>query len=443
MAKKVFYVSGMHCPSCEILIEERVKKIKGVKSVGVSLKDKMITIEENDDRIDSRALNDVFKDLEYRFAKEKPAEANNEKKTAMYVLLGAIAVAAIIIYPKVRFSANVNQDSSLVSFFGFGLLAGFSTCAALVGGLLISVSSRWGKIFKNRSAIIPGLYFSVGRLAGFMVGGGILGILGGYISKVPAISSYITIFISILILISALKILGFNIPLPKLKLFRSKFSLTEEKKTSRFEPAIIGIFSFFIPCGFTFATQMFALQSGSMTRGMLIMTFFAFGTLIPLFLISVFGQKINGGGKAISVISKIVAVLIIAFSIWNIYSQAGLLIDKIKAGDNVQSYSGGKDTSSGSDNTTGTEETIRMKVTEYGFSPNKFSVKSGSKVRFEITNEFGGGCTNALISPSLWKGEIDLPLNKTVVKEFVAPAPGRYRFSCWMGMVNGTIEVTN
>ncbi len=430
MNKKIFYVSGMHCSSCGILIEERVKKMKGVESANVSLDDQILTIEENDSEIDSKALNQIFEDVEYRFAEEKPAEGEMGRKAALYILMAATIIAAIVAYPKLKSFASVTSDSSLASFFGFGILAGFSTCAALVGGLLISVSARWARIFKDQSAAVPAAYFSLGRVLGFMVGGGVLGVLGGYVSRIPAISSYLTIIVSIMILVSGLNILGVNIPFPGIRLFRNKFSLVEDGKISRFEPAAIGAFSFFVPCGFTFAAQMFALRSGSPIKGLLIMTFFALGTLIPLFLISIFGQKISGTGKLLGIISKAVAVLIIAFSVWNIYSQADLLIRKAKAGDFAQ-------------NPVGEEETIRMRVTEYGFSPNKLTVKTGSKVRFEITNEFGAGCANAIISPSLWNGEVDLPLNKTVIKEFVAPTPGRYRFSCWMGMVNGIIEVTN
>ena len=52
------------------------------------------------------------------------------------------------------------------------------------------------------------------------------------------------------------------------------------------------------------------------------------------------------------------------------------------------------------------------------------------------------GCTNAIIS-KLWNGQISLTQGKTSVKEFTPSKVGLYKFSCWMGMVSGTIEVVD
>jgi plastocyanin domain-containing protein len=47
------------------------------------------------------------------------------------------------------------------------------------------------------------------------------------------------------------------------------------------------------------------------------------------------------------------------------------------------------------------------------------------------------------MSRSLFEGQIDLVDGTTSVKEFTSPKPGVYKFSCWMGMVSGTVEVVD
>ena len=64
-------------------------------------------------------------------------------------------------------------------------------------------------------------------------------------------------------------------------------------------------------------------------------------------------------------------------------------------------------------------------------------------VRWEITDKGTSGCTNAIISKGLFNEEISLVPGETSVKEFTPGKPGKYKFSCWMGMISGIIEVVD
>ncbi|OIP86746.1 hypothetical protein AUK05_02850 [Candidatus Shapirobacteria bacterium CG2_30_35_20] len=74
-----------------------------------------------------------------------------------------------------------------------------------------------------------------------------------------------------------------------------------------------------------------------------------------------------------------------------------------------------------------------------GYTSSTFTIKAGLPVRWEITDRGTAGCTNAVISRSLFQGQINLVPGTTSVREFTAPTT--YRFSCWMGMISSTIEV--
>lgn len=86
-------------------------------------------------------------------------------------------------------------------------------------------------------------------------------------------------------------------------------------------------------------------------------------------------------------------------------------------------------------------QVIKMDASSRGYSPSYFKVKAGIPVRWEITDTGTSGCTNAIIADGLLKGQINLSRGKVAVQEFTPTTPGKYQFSCWMGMISGIIEV--
>ncbi|KKQ92325.1 MAG: Heavy metal transport/detoxification protein [Candidatus Shapirobacteria bacterium GW2011_GWE1_38_92] len=84
-----------------------------------------------------------------------------------------------------------------------------------------------------------------------------------------------------------------------------------------------------------------------------------------------------------------------------------------------------------------------MEANARGYFPANLTVRAGVPVRWEITDTGTSGCTNAIISRALFTGQIDLTPGQTSVKDFTVSQPGNYRFSCWMGMVTGTIQAVD
>ena len=87
------------------------------------------------------------------------------------------------------------------------------------------------------------------------------------------------------------------------------------------------------------------------------------------------------------------------------------------------------------------EQVIKMNASASGYSPNYFKVKAGMPVSWEITDIGTSGCTNAVVAQGLFSDRVNLESGQTVVKKFTPTKPDKYQFSCWMGMVTGTIEV--
>ncbi len=441
MAKKTksttYSVAGTHCRSCELLIENEVKKLSGVKNVSASSTDGTVKIEYQKSKPDLNTLNKIFKENNYVFTTElnHPSLSREglgvglDKKGGLFFSIFIVALLCLIYFFLLKSDLlpkfNVSVTSYPPAFFIFGLLAGFSTCAALVGGLVLSLSQSW-----SQYKLVPVISFNLGRLIIFAILGGILGYFGSFFRLSITLNIIITVLVSLLMLILGLQMLGikafqkFSLALPKS--FTSKFS-SADKFQGKYLPFILGGLTFFLPCGFTLTTQSLALASGSPVTGALIMGFFALGTFIPLFLIGLTGTKITGN----KTVSQIAGLLLLIFAFFNLKSQFNLL-------DFNHSFS--------NQNISQSSETVilKMSASATGYTPNNFKVKAGQKVRWEITDTGTSGCTNGVVARSLFQGVINLVPGTTSIKEFTAPTtPGTYRFSCWMGMISGTIEVIN
>ena len=69
MAKEhVYKVEGMHCASCEILIEKKILDLPNVKSVSASTAKGEAVVEYEGDRPNPDKLTKMFNDENYKFS---------------------------------------------------------------------------------------------------------------------------------------------------------------------------------------------------------------------------------------------------------------------------------------------------------------------------------------------------------------------------------------
>jgi len=85
-------------------------------------------------------------------------------------------------------------------------------------------------------------------------------------------------------------------------------------------------------------------------------------------------------------------------------------------------------------------QTVEMHVKYSGWDPATIHIKAGARVTWIIWGDEVSSCTNRIVVPSLNISQA-LTSGKNVIT-FTAPtAAGTVPFSCWMGMVRGTIIV--
>lgn len=461
-----YYVAGMHCASCEILIEKRLLEEEGVEGVEASVNKNEVRIEHKNSKPSIDKLNKIFqkngymfsektfKDKDYplfQFDKQGKILINKEKFYNLLTIVGVSLLVVIFFFflNKSGLSAaiSVNSQSSLPVFLLFGLLAGFSTCSALVGGIILSMSKQWSELYSSKNSfsekLRPHLLFNTGRLIAYILFGSLLGVLGSMLQVSPLFTSVLTLGVSVMMILLSLQMLGvkafvkFQLTTPKTV---TRFVADESNFKGKFMPFLLGALTFFLPCGFTITAQGLALTSGSPLQAALIMFLFCLGTLPALLLIGFSSVKFNQKPHFVNQFLKVAGVLVLFFALYHINSQLNVLgftsLSDLTFGSSQILKNGLPPIING-------KQVLKTDALAFGYDPNRLKVKVGIPVRWEITDKGTSGCTNAIISRGLFDGQIDLTPGKTSIKEFTPKRVGRYKFSCWMGMVSGIIDVVD
>ncbi|MCX6756208.1 MAG: sulfite exporter TauE/SafE family protein [Candidatus Nomurabacteria bacterium] len=287
--KNTYHVSGTHCASCKILLEDIIGEQEYIASVNVNLKKETIEIEIKDDKNKEEVLdilNSKIKENGYILTTEKQEkEKQNHRELYLAVPIGIVFLILFFLLQKSGIlNFGIGGDITPATSFIIGLIASVSSCLAIVGGLILSLSAtsaRDDSKTSNKHMIL----FHLGRLLGFAILGGILGFIGKTIGINFTISTILGLIASIIMIILGMNLVGiFN--KNKITLPSGVFSYFRKVEHSTLAPIVVGIGTFFLPCGFTQSMQFSALSSGSFTSGFIIMLFFAFGTLPVLGLLS-------------------------------------------------------------------------------------------------------------------------------------------------------------
>lgn len=291
MQKYTFHINGLHCSSCKTLVENIINEQKGVAKVSVNLTKQTLVVEgEFSTNVDEKKLiadwSKVLTPHNFSLSLEKQIIAKNFGLLVYAIPLGIIILGLFFLLQKsgivnFGFEGNLTPTTALL----IGIIASLSTCLAMVGGLILSLSA---KISQEVSTTRPFLLFHIGRVAGFALMGGILGAVGQAIAINHTVIAILGVTASLIMIILGINLLDIfhNTKRFQFALPRHFFDRFLKTKNGFFAPIIIGAATFFLPCGFTQSMQFAALSCGSFWLGATIMTAFAIGTLPMLSLIS-------------------------------------------------------------------------------------------------------------------------------------------------------------
>lgn len=325
MNKYTFHVSGTHCASCKILIEDILTEENFIKSANVNLKNQTVEVEIKNEDSNEKSQDEIIKLLNPKIATHKyilSIEKNISQNNNHNLLYKAVPIGILflILFFWLQKSGILNiglggQINTTTSFI-IGLIASVSSCLAIVGGLVLSLSVKISQ--DNVSDKKTFVLFHIGRIVSFAILGGLLGLIGNAIGINFTITAILGIIASLIMLILGLNLVGVfarsNLTLHS-GIFQNinKFFVRIEHKT--LTPLLVGFGTFFLPCGFTQSMQFSALSSGSFGSGMLLMLAFAIGTLPVLALLS-FGSASFAHSKYAPLFFKSVGVIVIGLGLF-------------------------------------------------------------------------------------------------------------------------------
>ncbi len=319
-----FYIQGMHCASCVIYLEETLVGNVGVDSVKVDFKQCAMTISgefTDDQEMLAKKLTKIISGNGYTLSLERVSADNKYREFLIATPIAVIVIICFFLLEQIGFVNIISSESfSYTTAVMIGLIASVSTCLAVVGGLVLSLSANSAK---NNSNSKEQIMFHVGRLAGFFVLGGVIGSLGRFFELGILGSAILGIIVAIVMLILGLNLLDIFQSLkhlqPKFPSIFARHSVRVRASSHVSAPLLIGIGTFFLPCGFTQSMQVYTLTTGSFISGGLIMLAFALGTLPMLALIS-FGAFEIGNRSWKGTFFKAVGIVIVALALFNVWN---------------------------------------------------------------------------------------------------------------------------
>lgn len=439
----------MHCRSCELLVEDELMKINGIKKVWVSEKKAIAEIYYQGD-LEDNVIEQAINNAGYQIGtnEKKPFISTDIKDYQELGLAFLIMVLLYLIGKEIGlFDIAVKSGgdyNSLSIVFLVGLTAGVSTCMALVGGLVLGASARFAEKHPNSSTLQkfkPHIFFNAGRILSFFILGGVIGYAGSLFQLSSSTLGFLTIIVGVVMVLLGLQLIeifprlnGINFTLPK-SITRA-FGLQEkvQKEYSHKNSFIMGGLTFFLPCGFTQAMQLFAISSGSPITGALTMGIFALGTAPGLLGIGGLTSVLKG--TITKPFFKFAGLVVISLAIFNILNGFNL------AGINVNAFiNEASQTQTNYQNVTleNGVQIVRMDQTSSGYSPNSFTIKKGVPVKWIITSKSVFSCAASIFSSKLGIRKF-LKEGENVI-EFTPSEIGNISFSCSMGMYRGMFNV--
>ncbi|HEU0051494.1 MAG TPA: sulfite exporter TauE/SafE family protein [Patescibacteria group bacterium] len=447
MKKIIVPIRGMHCHSCELILEEKLKDVRHVNRVQVSQRRGQAEIEYTEQIPSQDEIARAVSDAGYSvgIAEKQPWLSRHPED---YKRLGFAIIILLILYYFARglgvFDLNLPSQQITVSFaIVIGLIAGISSCMAVVGGLIAGISARHAELHPEASSwqkFRPHLYFNLGRILGYAAFGGLLGILGSFLRLSSTTLALLTLLVGIVMMMLGVKLTGISPRLSEQTFalpswIARRFGLQKhEKEYSHRGSMLSGALSFFLPCGFTQAMQVYAIGTGHFTTGAAALGLFAIGTAPALLGIGGLTSVIKGAFA-----KRFYAVIGLAVFIFGV---VGIQNSLALTGFGVASTSGsgGQTQSLNVENENGVQ-IVRMTQKANGYYPNRFTIKANIPVRWIITSEADYSCAAYIYMPSQ---NIQQPLHAGEnIIEFTPQSAGTLPFSCSMGMYRGVFNVVD
>lgn len=442
MTSRDIPIAGMTCAACEETVSATLAALDGVDDATASARKGVVTLTGTAlpaDAAVARALNGTPYSLGSRpwLSRERTAWRDAA------VGLGVVAVVGVVLLmwdPSSRLgTASLAAGLGTMALAAvMGVAASVSSCIAVVGGLVLSLSAAAGSTARSvASAARPHLAFNAGRIVGFAALGALTATLGSTLSVSGPLLT-----VALCVVAVATGILGVRLMEVSPRIAAWQLTLPASwarwARADRSAPAgvasvaAMGAATYFLPCAFTQVAQMLALTSGSAVAGAGIMGAFAVGTTPGLMAAGLLAARSTA--QTVRTPLRILGVVMVGVAAWTASSAlmgAGL---------------GGLTPATPTERTANVAEVNGVQevstIADYdGYSPRVTVIYANEPVTWTITPE-SFSCANLIDAPSLGLERIAV-LADPVSVTFTVDEPGTYDFACAMGMYDGTFVVVD
>jgi uncharacterized protein len=446
--KKKYNIKGMHCTSCELLLEKSISQVPGVKKVEVSERKGIAEVEFSHEVASDELIAKAVHEAGYSLGEARRLPwLSRDGEEWVEIILGA----SVLFFLWMAAWATGAFDALGVKFstsptypivFVIGLTAGISTCMAVVGGLVAGFSASYAETHQYATRwqrFKPNLFFNAGRLVSYAVLGGVIGAAGSAVQLSTGFTGFLVAAAGIVMLYMGLKLTGISpklsnmsFTLPK-KLGRALGMKNGDGEYSHREALIGGALTFFLPCGFTQAMQLYAITTGSFASGALIMFLFALGTAPGLLGIGALTSVLKG--RTARIFFRFVGMVVLILGFFNLSN--GLSV----SGWNVPlpTFTSGDAAPAALAAIENGEQVVNMVQLANGYRPNTFTVKKGIPVKWVIDSQNAYTCAASIRMPAYGIAQF-LQAGQNIIR-FTPTEVGAVRFTCGMGMYSGSFTV--
>lgn len=447
MEKKVLLIEGMTCINCQNRIEQALYNRAGILTVHVSYSKGQAEVEFDDEILTLEQIIDIIQSLDYTVVRRRKIDYKK-----IFSSIGTFAIIICLYYLLQRFGVlNLLVPSMLAdSKMSYGMLfvVGLLTsvhCIAMCGGINLSQCIPLGKDDSGNEsrAIMPSLLYNTGRVVSYTVIGFLLGgigmiLTGGSETGISLIlQGILKIIAGLFMVIMGINMLGI---IPALRKFQIRFphklaNKISRKKITEKRPFFVGLLNGLMPCGPMQSMQIIALGSGSPVSGAFAMLMFSLGT-VPLML--GFGSIVSALGKKYTkIVMRTGCILVVVLGLAMLsqgVSLAGINTNRIgNASENVEELNVAEISESGDVQYVSSELDFGSypEITVYGGIPVKWTIN--------VPEEVINGCNYKMVL-SAYDITHEFTPGENVI-EFTPGEPGTVQYTCWMGMINGKINI--
>ena len=456
MERKVFLIEGMTCTNCQNRIEQTLRNTEGISKVHVSYSKGQAEIEFDNDILTVDRIIAVIQDLDYKVVKKR------KKDYLKFVSqTGTFVIVILLYYLLQKFGIlNLLVPSMLAdSKMSYGMLfiVGLLTsvhCIAMCGGINLSqcipvADDDNGKTPENK-IIIPALLYNMGRVISYSVIGFLLGgigmlLTGGDGTGIPLLlQGILKIIAGLFMVIVGINMLGWIPVLRKLQIrFPQRLADKINKKRRRENrPFFIGLLNGLMPCGPMQSMQIIALGSGNPVSGAAAMLMFSLGT-VPLML--EFGSIVSALGKKYTkIVMRMGSILVVVLGLAMLsqgVSLSGINIDRTGTESTATEAENTEELNTAKISASGDMQYVNSEL-DFGTYP-EIIVYSGIPVKWiiNVPEEVINGCNCKMVISAY--GIIHEFTPGENVIEFTPGESGTVPYTCWMGMINGKINIVD